>query len=129
MDVSALHAVIEHVGDCPEARRQGMTTREDDGGVEKGVLEVGVALQELLTQESGVLDVPKEDEVQRVVLQMRKDDGLHGGGGGSGTNMEGVGGCDSSTCMQIIPRSPNSSHHPQQAEQIELRLRECTKSG
>ena len=57
-----------------------MATRENDRGVEKGVLKVGIALQELLTQESGVLDVPKEDEVQRVVLQMRKDDGLHGGG-------------------------------------------------
>lgn len=73
----ALHAVGQLVVDGSPAGREHVSAREQDGGIEKGILKVGVAIQELLPKKRCVLHVGKERHMQRVIWQMRKRYCLH----------------------------------------------------
>lgn len=54
-----------------------MGSGEQDGGIEKCILEVRVAVKELLAEKWRVLHICKEHHMQRVVRQMRQSDSLH----------------------------------------------------
>lgn len=85
MDVAALHARVEQVVDGAETGGEDVLAGQQHGCIEEGVLEAGVAVEELLAQESGVVHVSEEAHVKGVVRQVGEYDGLHvGDGGGDG---------------------------------------------
>lgn len=77
MNVSALLPAVEGVVDRSETCGENVRSGEQDLGIEEGVFEGCVSLQELLAQECGILDVGEEDDSQGVVQEMGQCDGLH----------------------------------------------------
>jgi hypothetical protein len=75
--IVTLHAAGAQVVDGTPTCGEHVSAGEQDIGVEEGILEGGIGVEQLLAEEGGVVHVGEEEDVQGVLRQMWEMDRLH----------------------------------------------------